>query len=62
MAEEHYKGDAVEWMRGTCIDMIDEDIARAHAAYRKAMAGKPATGPEAPRCLRERPPRSDRGP
>ena len=37
LAEEHYEGDSLEWMRMICIDVVGEELDRAKAAYAKAL-------------------------
>jgi hypothetical protein len=43
LAEEHYEGDSLEWMRMICIDVVGEELDRAKGAYEKAVGdGKAA--------------------
>jgi hypothetical protein len=42
LAEEHYEGEALEWMRMICIDVVAEELDRATVAYAKAVGDKTA--------------------
>jgi hypothetical protein len=36
LADEHYTGEDLEWMRTICLDVVQQELVRAKIAYEKA--------------------------